>query len=73
MHLPLSAGNVVMLWASLGDVTAFFSCVVRLDRTFPLEKVTEIFNLIWSVSVFVNLLILITVLVAVVRFTIGSC
>jgi len=29
MHLPLSAGKIVMLWSLLRDVTAFLSCGVR--------------------------------------------
>lgn len=69
MVLPLSAGDMVMLFFLLRYVTAFFSCIVSLDGgTFALERVAEAFVLILSAFDCVTLLIHLTVSVVVCHY-----
>ena len=57
MHLPLSAGKIVMFQSLLSDDGAFLFSVVKLEGgAFGLTRAADTFNCSCSVSVAANLL-----------------
>ena len=74
MHLPLSAGRMVMLGSLLSAEIAFLSSMVILEEyIFALVRVADTLSWICSASEELSLLILIADSVAVMRSTVGSC
>ncbi len=74
MHLPLSAGRIVIFLSLLRDVTAFLSCRVRLEGgALAPDRVADTLTLSCSALVPVRLFFLIADSVAVISSTIGTC
>ena len=67
MHLPLSAGRMVMLWSLLRDLKAFLSWMVRLERCILSNvRSADTVILICSASASVSLFFLMADSVAVI-------
>lgn len=72
MHLPLSAGEVAMLWSRQIEVIAFLSHVRVQEGGLTLEMVAVIFIMSCSASVLVQLLFLMVDSVVVISPTMGT-